>query len=172
MKIVCSGIAMLVLCAAPASIVGSGLSRTFSTRALAQTGSTPATAGPVVRHKAPSDRALDVSLDALRAEFADMKAQKRITTRLLEGGEYSVNARYLAGPESPQIHKSIIELYFVQEGSGTLVTGGTIVDTAIRGGVERVVKAGDVIFIPPGVPHGFTRTTGVAYLNVHFGGTD
>ena len=101
-----------------------------------------------------------------------MMAHKRVTTRLLEGGAYSMNARYLVGTEAAQVHKSITEFYFVRDGAATLVTGGTIVDKAIRGGVERVIKAGDVVFIPPGVPHGIRDTAGISYLNVHFGGID
>ena len=128
--------------------------------------------GPLVRHQAPTDRALDFPFGTLQAEFADMKAQKRNTTRLLEGGAYSLNARYQVDAEAPRIHQSIVELYIVQDGAGTLVTGGSIVGKAIRGGVERAVKAGDVIFIPPGVPHAFTDAKALLYLNVHFGGTD
>jgi mannose-6-phosphate isomerase-like protein (cupin superfamily) len=156
-KIGLSGTVLLVLC----SVV-----------AFAQTGGGRGGGGPVVRHQAPVDRALDFQLATLQAEFADMKAQKRITTRLLEGGTYSLNARYQVGAETPRIHKSIIELYFVEDGTATLVTGGSIVDNVIRGGVERAVKAGDVIFIPPGVPHGFSEAKALAYLNIHFGGTD
>ena len=127
----------------------------------------------LVRNHAPNDRALDVPLAALEAEFADMGARGRDTTRIIEGGTYSLNARYLVAPEPvPLVHKSIVELYFVRDGSGTLVTGGTIVDGKINGGLERIVKAGDVVFIPPGVPHGFIATAGISYLNVHFGGTD
>lgn len=128
--------------------------------------------GPLVRHQAPTDKALDFPLGTLQAEFADMRAQKRVTTRLLEGGAYSLNARHQVGAEAPRIHKSIMEFYFVQDGAGTLVTGGSIVDKVIRGGVERAVKAGDVIFIPPGVPHGFSDAKALSYLNIHFGGTD
>ena len=155
-KIGLSGTVLLVLC---------------SVAAFAQTGGGRGV-GPLIRHQAPTDRALDFQLAALQAEFADMKAQKRITTRLMEGGTYSLNARYLVGTEAPQFHKSIIEFYFIQDGTGTLVTGGSIVDNAIRGGVERAVKAGDVIFIPPGVPHGFSDAKTLSYLNIHFGGTD
>jgi mannose-6-phosphate isomerase-like protein (cupin superfamily) len=142
-----------------------------SVAALAQAGG-GRQGGPLTRHQAPADHALDFPLATLQAEFADMMAQKRVTTRLLEGGTYSMNARYLAGSEPAQVHKSIIELYFVREGTATLMTGGTIVDGAIRGGTERVVKPGDVVFIPPGVPHNIRNTTGISYLNVHFGGTD
>jgi len=155
-KISLSATVLLVLCAVVA---------------FAQTGGGRG-GGPLVRHQAPTDRALDFPLGTLQAEFADMKAQKRVTTRLLEGGAYSLNARHQVGAEAPRIHKSIIELYIVQDGAGTLVTGGSIVDKAIRGGVERAVKAGDVIFIPPGVPHAFGDAKALSYLNIHFGGTD
>jgi mannose-6-phosphate isomerase-like protein (cupin superfamily) len=139
---------------------------------LAQTGRGGRASAILTRHQAPTDRALDFPLATLQAEFADMIAQKRVTTRLLEGGAYSMNARYLVGSEAAQVHKSIIELYIVRDGSATLVTGGAIVDKAIHGGVERVIKPGDVIFIPPGVPHVIRDTAGISYLNVHFGGTD
>jgi len=155
-KISLSATVLLVLCAVVA---------------FAQTGGGRGS-GPLVRHQAPTDRALDFPLGKLQAEFADMKAQKRVTTRLLEGGAYSLNARHQVGAEAPRIHKSIIEFYIVQDGAGTLVTGGSIVDKAIRGGVERAVKAGDVIFIPPGVPHAFGDAKALSYLNIHFGGTD
>lgn len=118
--------------------------------------------GILVRHRAPTDRALDFQLASLQAEFADMKAQKRASTRLVEGGSFSMNARYLTGAEAAQIHKTITEFYFVRDGSATLVTGGEIVNNAIRGGVERVIKPGDVVFIPTGVPHAIRATTGVS----------
>jgi mannose-6-phosphate isomerase-like protein (cupin superfamily) len=140
--------------------------------ATAQTGGGGQGGGILTRHQAPTDRALDFPLATLQAEFADMMAQKRVTTRLLEGGAYSMNARYLVGSEAAQVHKSIIEFYFVRDGSATLVTGGAIVDKVIRGGVERVIKPGDVVFIPPGVPHGIRDTAGISYLNIHFGGTN
>lgn len=155
-KIRLSGTVLLLLC----SVV-----------AFAQTGGGRG-GGPVVRHQAPMDRALDFQVAALQAEFADMKAQKRNTTRLLEGGTYSMNARYQVGAEAPRAHKSIIEFYFIEDGTGTLVTGGSIVGNVIRGGVERAVTAGNVIFIPPGVPHGFSDARALSYLNIHFGGTD
>ncbi len=100
----------------------------------------------LVRHHAPADQSLDFPLATLQAEFADMMAQKRLTTRMLEGGTYSMNARYLVGSEAAQVHKSIVRSsYFIREGSATLVTGGTIVDKAVRGGVERAVKPGEML---------------------------
>ena len=150
------------------SLSGTVLPILCAVAAFAQTGG----GGPLVRHQAPTDKALDFSLTTLQAEFAEMKAQGRATTRLLEGGAYSLNARHQVGAEAPRIHKSIVEFYFVQDGTGTLVTGGSIVDNVIRGGVGRAVKTGDVIFIPPGVPHAFSNAKALSYLNIHFGGTD
>jgi mannose-6-phosphate isomerase-like protein (cupin superfamily) len=151
------GAVVLILCAVPA--------------AAQTTGNAPG-AARVVRHQAPTDRAFDFPAAALQAEFGEMAAQKLITTRLLEGGSFSLNTRRIVGSEPAQVHKSIIEFYFVREGTATLVTGGMLDNGTIRGGVERVVSAGDVIFIPPGVPHGIRNTTGISYLNIHFGGTD
>src|SRR5262245_9633900 len=124
-------------------------------------------AARVVRHQAPADKALDLPDATLKAEFAEMAEKKLITTRLIEGGTYSLNTRRIVGSEPAQVHKSIIEFYFVREGTATLTTGGTLADGKIRGGVERLVKPGDVVFIPPGVPHGISNTAGISYLNIH-----
>ena len=148
---------LLILCAAPAA---------------AQTAGNAQGAARVVRHQAPTDRAFDFPAAALQAEFGEMAQKKLITTRLLEGGSFSLNTRRIVGSEPAQVHRSIIEFYFVREGTATLVTGGTLANGAIAGGVERRVGPGDVVFIPPGVPHGIRDTTGISYLNVHFGGTD
>ncbi len=153
-------------------MLGTALLIVSAVPAFAQTSGGAQGAARVVRHQAPTDRALDFPLATLQAEFAEMAKDKLITTRLLEGGSFSLNTRRIVGSEPAQIHKSIIEFYFVREGSATLVTGGTLTNGSISGGVERIVSAGDVIFIPPGVPHGIKNTTGVSYLNVHFGGTD
>ena len=72
-------------------------------------------------------------------------------------------------------HDQITEVYHIVSGSGTLTTGGTLVDQRrwpadsdvvremvgpswrgkIRGGHARKVSAGDVVIIPPGVLHGW-----------------
>jgi mannose-6-phosphate isomerase-like protein (cupin superfamily) len=77
------------------------------------------------------------------------------------------------------VHPKTADVWVVQEGSGTLVTGGTMVDAkgqpvqgqsaaAIRGGTERVIKAGDVVFIPAGVPHGIKDSQSITWLNIRF----
>ena len=85
-------------------------------------------------------------------------------------------------------HDSTAETYIVISGSGTLVTGGTVVDgrrsapdsevtTTLNGPscsgdvtgnqVSTPVKVGDIAVIPAGVAHGWTNiTTEVTYLSV------
>ena len=101
------------------------------------------------------------------------------TVRLLEGGTYNVNIRRLRGVETALVHERTSDVYVVREGSGTLVTGGTLVDengaevdglrgAAIQGGIARVISVGDVIFIPAGVPHGIRESDGITWLNIRF----
>jgi Beta-propeller repeat len=94
-----------------------------------------------------------------------------------------------AGATGPNgiYHDSTAETYIVTSGSGTLITGGTIVNgrrspgdsevTTILNGPScngtmvgyssRVINAGDVIVIPEGVPHGFSAIPDhVTYLSV------
>jgi hypothetical protein len=86
-------------------------------------------------------------------------------------------------------HDHQTETYIIVSGGGTLVTGGHIVNgrksapdsavTKVLNGpscsgmiagddvVKKVVKAGDIIIIPAGVPHGWTAITDhVDYLSV------
>jgi mannose-6-phosphate isomerase-like protein (cupin superfamily) len=85
-------------------------------------------------------------------------------------------------------HDQTTETYIIISGSGTLVTGGKIVNgnrsapdsqvTRVLNGpscsgptvgnvVKKVVKTGDIIVIPAGVPHGWTDITDhVDYLSV------
>jgi mannose-6-phosphate isomerase-like protein (cupin superfamily) len=72
-------------------------------------------------------------------------------------------------------HEGFAELHHIIEGSGTLVTGGTIARTTGRGaatiqnGVSRHVEPGDVILIPPGMPHWYKDLGGtITYLEVRW----
>jgi mannose-6-phosphate isomerase-like protein (cupin superfamily) len=66
-------------------------------------------------------------------------------------------------------HPGFAELHHIIDGSGNLVTGGTIADRKIQGGDTRHVAKGDVVLIPPGVPHWYTDLTGtITYLEVRW----
>ena len=130
--------------------------------------------------KAPTDRAADFKNAELDAIAKDLVVKKLITERIVEGGAFSVNVRHIVSSETALQHGKITEVWVVRDGSGVVATGGELVNkkegaapgefsgTAIRGGVERVISAGDIVFIPPGVPHGIKETRSITYLNIRF----
>ena len=81
-----------------------------------------------VRQQAPTDRAADFPLAELEATLKEMAADDRPTVRLVEGGSFNVNIRRLQDPEAARTHPRTTEVYVIREGSGTLVTGGQIVN--------------------------------------------
>jgi len=64
----------------------------------------------------------------------------------------------------PEWHETQADVFFVQSGEATLVVGGNMVggelvephekrNGTIEGGVRRKLSAGDIVRIPPKVPH-------------------
>lgn len=109
--------------------------------------------------------------------------------RVIDAGGYRVGVfgvfRPKGTPPNATVHQTnVAEVYYVLDGAGTLVTGGTLKKPAtprpstlgnwtdvasdgIEGGASRRVTKGDVIIIPGGVPHGWASTEGdVTYLIV------
>jgi mannose-6-phosphate isomerase-like protein (cupin superfamily) len=73
---------------------------------------------------------------------------------------------YWKAPGKPAVHPDEAEYATVMSGSGTLVSGGTLVAPKLRfpglvegdrieGGTTRKLAVGDVFLIPAGVPHWF-----------------
>ena len=63
-----------------------------------------------------------------------------------------------------EIHENWSDHIFIQEGEASFIIGGTVPDAKVRepgekrgsaviGGRTMVVRAGDYLFIPPGIPH-------------------
>jgi mannose-6-phosphate isomerase-like protein (cupin superfamily) len=81
-------------------------------------------------------------------------------------------------PQYAIIHPFSTETYYIVEGTGSLITGGTldpppaepadpdvIRSKAIKNGVTHRVAKGDVIVVPPGTPHWFNAIdTTITYL--------
>ncbi len=90
--------------------------------------------------------------------------------------------RRLDGPNNASVHtkqgdgQDVTEVYYILEGSGTYTTGGTMPDSknrtaGIKGGQTNDVKAGDIIIIPPGTAHWFSRINGqITYIEARFPG--
>ncbi len=133
----------------------------------------------LIRQQAPTDRAVDILDAEIVATIAQMDAENRPTVRFVEGGRFNINIRRIKNAETALRHPTTNDVYVVREGSGTLVTGGVMVDqdgqtvdgdraASIRGGEERTIGAGDLVFIPAGVPHGIKDTDGITWFNIRF----
>jgi len=102
--------------------------------------------------------------------------------RLFDGVTFSVNLihRKPGDAEGALVHKFTSEFYVIQSGGGTLLTGGKLKEPVtgppdqqggkgIEGGTSQDVKAGDVVFIPAGVPHVFSSySPDIVYLNIRW----
>jgi mannose-6-phosphate isomerase-like protein (cupin superfamily) len=127
---------------------------------------------PGVNYSLPS---VVVTAEEIEATKKEMLANKTIDVaiRMAETGgpRVGVSLVYrLKGPgNAPVVHDYVSEVYQILEGSGTLVTGGKIVDATrraesgvngpglsgkdIQGGVSKTLKKGDMVLIPAGTPH-------------------
>ncbi len=74
-------------------------------------------------------------------------------------------------------HEKAYDVYYITDGEATYVTGGTLKDSketgpgemlggTIEGGQAMTVRKGDVVVVPPGVPHWWKETKGISYLIV------
>lgn len=120
----------------------------------------------------------DLEATLTRAPAAGVMDQQ---IRVVDIGKYNVAVgvlhRAAKARQTAISHAQVTEVYHIMAGSGTLVTGGTIIDatpvsadsethkvlvgpsttgSGVRGGHSRRVGPGDVIVIPPGVAHWFS----------------
>ena len=129
---------------------------------------------------APTDQAVDIPLSEILEAASQLRSNGLATKRLLQGGIFSINVRHIQGAETILQHGRLTEVWVIREGVGVVVTGGTLVGAeagagpgdfrggVIEGGHERTISAGDLVFIPPGVPHGIKETESIVYLNIRF----
>jgi mannose-6-phosphate isomerase-like protein (cupin superfamily) len=123
----------------------------------------------VILQQAPTDKAVPIPLETLKQYYTDMDAKKLETLRILEGGRYNVNIRRITNAESALVHPVTADVWVVTEGAGTLTVNGRLEGGKIVGGESRPLKAGDVVFVPAGVPHGVSGVTGsITWLNIRF----
>ena len=111
------------------------------------------------------DKTMFWSAADIQARWKENEALKRINSRIFNGPtNISANVRIVLPGDPPQTHETTADLWIVTEGTATARTDGLMIQTNgkpdIRGAVERPVKAGDVLYVPPGVPHHFTNIQG------------
>jgi mannose-6-phosphate isomerase-like protein (cupin superfamily) len=131
-----------------------------------------APARPPAAAPAPAGKAGYFANSDLQNIWKDLEARQVLNKRVLEGGSHSVNIRIVTPTDAPLVHANSLDIWLVQAGSATAVTGGQLLDVkkrpnsddvagaSIKDGVEQPLKAGDVLYVPPGVPHGFKDIQG------------
>ena len=88
---------------------------------------------------------------------------------------YSANLEYRAVVGPAATHRTEAEMFYVIDGSGTLVTGGKLANetqtnpenssgTAIEGGMSQAVAKGDFLIVPENTPHWFSKIDGTLVL--------
>ena len=93
--------------------------------------------------------------------------------------QYRINIVHREKAAGALAHEGNTELHYIIEGTGIIVTGGTIVrgsggtgginGATIQGGETHAVKKGDVILVPSGSAHWYKEvTTPITYLEVRF----
>ena len=99
--------------------------------------------------------------------------------RLIQLGSYNVNMEHRVMGQAAAVHEKEAELFYVIEGSGTIVTGGKLVEekrtneanlsgTSIQGGVSKKISKGDWIMVPEGVPHQIPNVDGaLTVMSLH-----
>jgi mannose-6-phosphate isomerase-like protein (cupin superfamily) len=157
--------------------------------------------------KAPTTEDLLITASQLETILKNAPVSKdtgkpgEVSSKLLDGGTFSVAFIRLNEPDKPHTHAQSSEVYVIKEGSGALETGGTMIGpftsggvhhqasanaaqrpatpgkavigdragTAIDGGRTQTVNAGDVVFIPAGVPHTWTKVDQpMVYFDIKF----
>ena len=125
---------------------------------------------------APSTYVSDADLMAA-LKTAALAAPDMHTAPVKNTDHYRINVVQRTKPQGAIAHPGFMEVHHIIEGTGTLVTGGTIVrptgaaatSATIEGGVTRRVAKGDVVLVPAGAPHWYKDVDGtITYLEVRF----
>ena len=138
----------------------------------AQSAAAPAAAAPAAQLFAAAG---DVSALAARAKSEIKTGQPMTALPIVQLAPYRANLEYRVAVGPASVHEKEAELFYVLEGSGTVVTGGTLTEgkrtnpenqsgTGVQGGASRKVAKGDFILVPENTPHWFSTIDGTLVL--------
>jgi glc operon protein GlcG len=90
---------------------------------------------------------------------------------LLDTDMYKVDAGRRVAAGEVELHTYVTDVMYVLEGEATVVTGGEVLDhrqvgpgeyrgSALVGGAAQLLRKGDVMVVPQGIPHWFQSVSG------------
>jgi mannose-6-phosphate isomerase-like protein (cupin superfamily) len=122
---------------------------------------------------APAGKTAFWSNDDIQNRWKNNEAKKTINSRLFNGPyNISTNVRIVLPDDPPLTHETTADLWIMTAGAATAETDGAIVDNngakVIHDGVRRPVHPGDILYVPPGVPHHFVDANGFRAFLIRF----
>ncbi len=96
---------------------------------------------------------------------ADRKGDAPLVAEpILSLAPYRAQLEYRPGNSPPAVHEKDAEMMYVLQGTGTIVTGGKLINekrnnaanlggTGIEGGTSQAVSPGAMLIVPEGTPH-------------------
>ena len=149
--------------------------------------------------KVPPARVSSTYLSAADSQAGLNKLDPKLVSSYAGGavtiapGMNAVVRRRVTGPQYAITHTREIEYIVVTKGSGTMVTGGTLIPptidsdiypnpdpnatirslSGVKGGLARKIGVGDVIVNPPGTPHWLSEIDGaIEYVEIRVPNVD
>jgi mannose-6-phosphate isomerase-like protein (cupin superfamily) len=151
-----------------------------ATGASAQQPANPPTPPPIMKLFTSSG---DVASLIAKAKRDHKPGQSNVVEPLLQLAPYSAHLEYRTsvGPAAIHVHEN--EFFYVIDGSGTFVTGGTLTHAvqtnaenltgdSIEGGTATPVAKGDFFVVPENTPHWFSAINGrIVVMSLHVPGS-
>jgi mannose-6-phosphate isomerase-like protein (cupin superfamily) len=121
-----------------------------------------------------------VTASELAALVAGTPKDRNGNANFIRLAPYNVNMEHRIMGQAASVHETEAELFYVVDGTGTLVTGGKLKEekrtnaenlsgSGIEGGVSKKVSKGDWIMVPAGVPHQYPSVdaSGLTLMSLH-----
>ncbi|MGC1461319.1 MAG: hypothetical protein WA802_03905 [Terracidiphilus sp.] len=127
------------------------------------------------------DKALVIPAQDLSAQFAGLISQAKSTgiagPTIASYGRLSLLLSVRTKDGVGELHQDFDDLMIVEQGTATLITGGTLVapktisageirGTKVDNGVSKNIGVGDVVIVPAGVPHQILVPPGTVYTSL------
>jgi mannose-6-phosphate isomerase-like protein (cupin superfamily) len=119
--------------------------------------------------------AADVTALIAKAKADHKDGQPTVIETILQLAPYRTNLEYRTGVGPAAVHEKEAEMFYVIDGSATMITGGKLIEekrtnaenlggTGIEGGKSQPMAKGDFLIVPENTPHWFSAINGTLVL--------